>query len=1323
MESMSPDSENIESGHDRAPTDDAEIKSSADDKFGEKLGLRLLEAVQNQNESAVKNLLNKDANLGVKNRDGKTALRLAIEKHDKPVTLLILENGADTETAANDGAKPLHIAANSGDFELVELLLAFNADIESLDDSNEHTALNYAVESGHTAVAELLLQKGANVDARTLFGHTPLLNAVIHSDLRLVELLLQHGANKKLRLHDGRTAEDLAIGDNTMVDLLRADYLIQGPSISNPKSSQPTQAPRAAFLPPDRTEKLNACHGFEASIVDFFLGDREQRIQVSSSVYEVLYGKGPNAIMASAKGEKLDGQKPRFRWYHLPANNLEWVEVLVNRIFSEQEVGGATLDAELKSKLALTTSAGRQFRAPTTHSSFMRPLCRTVKPASNTFLAPSKLDQTMLFIPYLHFEKYHTYQRMNWTIANFQDEIGGRSHRYNYHPRGPRVPDPLVPDRYPRRAERVDRLDRWAFRAPDHVSDQSDNDSFPENTEEAPRRRDILHNIKTAFQGRRRMVPGSSQPQADPMVSNPGAREDPEQGSDFLRKGNAPNSEPIKSEKPADDPEVAAPGEGEDGNSGIMPAAGRSTPTRKEGDDTLAVETVPGRTNVRTSGAAKSTRNIRSYASGKGLSAEHVPETYEERRATYLGQPTADLFAHRSRAIEQMKADSPIERINVPQGGGAAVSGGETRMELVWGSPPSASHRAQRQQQDWDSLNIDLIRGYSLPAKPGEDPPLQHRRTLDQYFYTHIASTSERDNDQVVYRYTKLDSEPKMFMVDQLWLWILNEDTVISCCPQRWDISSTGQPSQNDYRGTHHGTRFDPEVSVPPPPPPKRRDFYSADELAPERYMSIWNTDPVHVTRKKDSREDLKKDYYLKHPYRSTDYEKKSHSKPIRSKNPGGGFSELVTGYSKAKPRRKEYTNRHRRQEFAPAADDEYSLYEERRGRLGLLHADPLNVHQMILKYLQGSARPPVTSAYDMATIITDTCVNVFDQYQVPDEYQFFDFFERSIGAVIDKEAQCFQRYAASLSGSRYDHRDSTEIFSITRETELLVEIRDIRDELGVLQIVLTDQLKILGEFSRAMAAAQGNGSELDTMSMRDENSLLTHNKVLESHLYRIGKMDKLAEKTYVALNHLLDLKQKQANVSEALSARKQQENTARQARISAAHAEEGVKVAEATARQGKTVLVFTVVTIIFLPLSFLAAFFAINIQQFPWNGDDKLPMDYVLKYMLSISGAVSIPFILVAFNQDRIAAWIKSHGRVSVVWTALTILSTIILAIIWTRDLAPGIKAAVTAVIVLIIIVAAFVQLIYTLFFRSRGLVKGSGSSYTSGSNWSSTI
>lgn len=54
-------------------------------------------------------------------------------------------------------------------------------------------------------------------------------------------------------------------------------------------------------------------------------------------------------------------------------------------------------------------------------------------------------------------------------------------------------------------------------------------------------------------------------------------------------------------------------------------------------------------------------------------------------------------------------------------------------------------------------------------------PRLHPRRTLDQFFY-HGIDTSARDTDQVVYRYCKRHGvEPKVFMVDQLWLWIIGK--------------------------------------------------------------------------------------------------------------------------------------------------------------------------------------------------------------------------------------------------------------------------------------------------------------------------------------------------------------------------------------------------------------------------------------------------------------------------------------------------------------------------------------------------------------------
>jgi hypothetical protein len=64
------------------------------------------------------------------------------------------------------------------------------------------------------------------------------------------------------------------------------------------------------------------------------------------------------------------------------------------------------------------------------------------------------------------------------------------------------------------------------------------------------------------------------------------------------------------------------------------------------------------------------------------------------------------------------------------------------------------------------------------------------------------------------------------------------------------------------------------------------------------------------------------------------------------------------------------------------------------------------------------------------------------------------------------------------------------------------VEIKDIRDELSVLQMILNDQESVMKQFNYVASKVKG------TLIASDST-------VLESHLYRIEKMDQLAKKTY----------------------------------------------------------------------------------------------------------------------------------------------------------------------------------------------------------------
>jgi hypothetical protein len=222
---------------------------------------------------------------------------------------LLCERGADTEAADSDGVKPLYLAvtsklAKTHDLSVVQLLLKLKANVESRNEITLKTAFYQAIEDGNVGLAELLLDNRADIDSSLLNGQTALFSAVHSGKLDVVNFLLSRGANKRLRLEDGQTVEDFASGDNAMIDLLRSNQLLEGPSITNPGMGAERRFMYTPYLPADNIDKEYSCRGFEATIIDFFGGERERRIQVSTTVYDLLYGRGPEAIMGSARGTK-----------------------------------------------------------------------------------------------------------------------------------------------------------------------------------------------------------------------------------------------------------------------------------------------------------------------------------------------------------------------------------------------------------------------------------------------------------------------------------------------------------------------------------------------------------------------------------------------------------------------------------------------------------------------------------------------------------------------------------------------------------------------------------------------------------------------------------------------------------------------------------------------------------------------------------------------------------------------------------------------------------------------------------------------------------
>ena len=209
-------------------------------------------------------LLKHGANINGKNRDGNTALHLAIFLGHAGTAELLIKNGADLNTKNDDGATPVDLlavpwemtklltkpmgiqveqeqveagkakiremlgtdtkvgfegegiasekgvweAASAGNLDLVKQALVNGMDPDTTDPKSGGTLLATAALMGHTAIVSLLLEHGADVNARSKDGGTALHAAAFLGRAETVKLLLDKGADTTLQHKMGGKAID-----------------------------------------------------------------------------------------------------------------------------------------------------------------------------------------------------------------------------------------------------------------------------------------------------------------------------------------------------------------------------------------------------------------------------------------------------------------------------------------------------------------------------------------------------------------------------------------------------------------------------------------------------------------------------------------------------------------------------------------------------------------------------------------------------------------------------------------------------------------------------------------------------------------------------------------------------------------------------------------------------------------------------------------------------------------------------------------------------------------------------------------------------------
>ncbi|KAL2872542.1 uncharacterized protein BJX67DRAFT_11888 [Aspergillus lucknowensis] len=276
------------------------------------------------------------------------------------------------------------------------------------------------------------------------------------------------------------------------------------------------------------------------------------------------------------------------------------------------------------------------------------------------------------------------------------------------------------------------------------------------------------------------------------------------------------------------------------------------------------------------------------------------------------------------------------------------------------------------------------------------------------------------------------------------------------------------------------------------------------------------------------------------------------------------------------------------------------------------------NLYHSIYNELNGDLARRFETAGDLAALIVLHAVTVLFDRTLHSDLQILRIFEESISILTELTTKSFKQFrnrgiiirpaeynktsdGKLMTAAQREARDREVSIQNRNDLSSMLELRDIVDELGTILKLLEQQTATIKDMARYFEY-RGYGRRFVHASLTRLDEYRTH----------ITEMRENAIAAQKAVENLLDLKQKQANVDESRLARWE---------------------AEVTQSQSRAVMVFTIFTVIFLPLSFFTSLFGINARE--WSGE---PTNLTLGSMLTIAGPTSIAVIvsalLIAFSE-----------------------------------------------------------------------------------------
>jgi len=141
-------------------------------------------------------------------QDGYNGLHLAADNGQLDVVNILLEAGADINRVVYDGAlSALHLALSKRNFDVARKLIEAGCDINLVSQIGvSGTALHYAIIKDNLDMVKLLLEKKADVNiVEEETGYSPLFLAASREQVDMMHVLLGAGPDVNLADYEGKT--------------------------------------------------------------------------------------------------------------------------------------------------------------------------------------------------------------------------------------------------------------------------------------------------------------------------------------------------------------------------------------------------------------------------------------------------------------------------------------------------------------------------------------------------------------------------------------------------------------------------------------------------------------------------------------------------------------------------------------------------------------------------------------------------------------------------------------------------------------------------------------------------------------------------------------------------------------------------------------------------------------------------------------------------------------------------------------------------------------------------------------------------------------